>query len=107
MACMSAQKQLLIMRHAKSSWADRSMRDFDRPLNGRGKRAAPRMASWLEENGAVPELIISSAANRAQSTAKLLTENFQEEVRVEIVEEFYLASPIVYLEMLALSLIHI
>ncbi len=44
-------KQLIIVRHAKSSWADPGQRDFDRPLNGRGERNAPEMARRLEARG--------------------------------------------------------
>ena len=58
-------KQVLLMRHAKSSWADGGMTDFERPLNKRGKRVAPNMAKFLASQQAAPELIISSPAARA------------------------------------------
>ncbi len=57
------------IRHAKSSWSDMSLRDFDRPLNKRGKRDAPFMAQKLHEFGIQPDAIISSPANRAFTTA--------------------------------------
>lgn len=56
------------MRHAKSSWDDSSLRDFDRPLNSRGKRDAPRMGSYLSEIGVIPDMIVSSNAARAKGT---------------------------------------
>lgn len=59
------------MRHAKSSWDDSSLRDFDRPLNQRGNRDAPRMGRYLSELNLVPDQIVSSPAKRAQSTIKL------------------------------------
>ncbi|MBT1704178.1 SixA phosphatase family protein [Chryseosolibacter indicus] len=63
-------KTLYIVRHAKSSWADPEQNDFERPLNERGKRDAPRMGKRLKEKGIVPDIIVSSPAKRAKSTAK-------------------------------------
>lgn len=62
-------KQLLIIRHAKSSWSDSVIDDFDRPLNERGNSDAPRMAKFLSEKGIQVDAIISSTANRAFTTA--------------------------------------
>ena len=63
-------KQLYLVRHAKSSWDDPSLSDFDRPLNKRGKRDAPFMGSLLKKMGIKPDLIITSPAVRALMTAK-------------------------------------
>jgi phosphohistidine phosphatase len=63
-------KRLLILRHAKSSWADSSQQDWQRPLNPRGLRDAPRAGEWLRERAIVPDLIISSDAVRARTTAQ-------------------------------------
>ena len=64
-------KQLTLIRHAKSSWtASHSMRDIDRPLNHRGERDAPRMAMYLRQQGFRPDLILSSPAARAATTAE-------------------------------------
>lgn len=62
-------KTVYFIRHAKSSWSDMSLRDFDRPLNKRGKRDAPFMAAKLRAFGVKPDAIISSPANRAITTA--------------------------------------
>jgi phosphohistidine phosphatase len=62
-------KTLLLMRHAKSSWDDDGLPDHDRPLNTRGERAAPEMADVLLAEGVAPDLILSSTALRARSTA--------------------------------------
>lgn len=62
-------KTVYFIRHAKSSWSDMSLRDFDRPLNKRGKRDAPFMAQKLQELGVRPDAILSSTANRAFTTA--------------------------------------
>ena len=63
-------KRLLILRHAKSSWADSSQDDWERPLNDRGQRDAPRVGQWLRERAIVPDLILTSDAVRARTTAQ-------------------------------------
>lgn len=63
-------KSLYLIRHAKSSWADLEMKDFDRPLNDRGKKNAPFMGKWLAQENIHPDLIISSPAKRAITTAR-------------------------------------
>ena len=62
-------KTLYLIRHAKSYWGDRSLQDYARPLNNRGKRDAPFMGNILQDKGIVPDLIISSPAKRAKRTA--------------------------------------
>ncbi|MGQ9798603.1 MAG: SixA phosphatase family protein [Ignavibacterium sp.] len=62
-------RQLILIRHAKSSWSNPSLDDFDRPLNKRGKRDAPFMAKLLFEKKIHPQLIISSPAKRTKLTA--------------------------------------
>lgn len=61
------------MRHAKSSWDYPELRDFERPLNKRGKRDAPRMGSYLRDLGIQPARIYCSPAARTKATAHLLT----------------------------------
>lgn len=63
-------KQLVICRHAKSSWDDASLSDVERPLNKRGRRDAPEMGRWLAERGLLPDLILASHATRAWTTAE-------------------------------------
>jgi phosphohistidine phosphatase len=63
-------KTLYLVRHAKSSWADTALSDFDRPLNGRGKKDAPLMGEVLQQQHILPQLLLSSPAKRAFSTAK-------------------------------------
>lgn len=70
-------KTLYIVRHAKSSWSDPLADDFDRPLNERGKRDAPRMGKRLKEKGILPSLIISSPAKRARSTARRIAKELK------------------------------
>lgn len=64
---------LVLMRHAKSDWSHRNLPDHDRPLNGRGQRDAPRMAERLAGTGFHPDVILSSTAVRARTTAGALS----------------------------------
>lgn len=65
-------KRLLLIRHAKSSWKDPDAVDIERPLNKRGKRDAPLMGQVLRDLKIRPDLIISSPAKRALSTARII-----------------------------------
>ena len=67
-------KTLYVIRHAKSSWDDTGIADFERPLNDRGKRDAPRMGKRLKEKKVHPDLLLSSPAKRALSTCKRIAE---------------------------------
>ena len=65
-------KELILVRHAKSSWKDPTLRDHERPLNKRGKRDAPEMGERLGRHGYDPDLIVSSSAVRALDTARTI-----------------------------------
>lgn len=67
-------KKIYIIRHAKSSWKDLNLDDFERPLNKRGQKDAPFMAKTLKKKGVKPDLIISSPAVRAKTTAKIIAQ---------------------------------
>lgn len=67
-------KTLFINRHAKSSWKEEGLRDFDRPLNKRGLRDAPFMANVFASRERAVDAIVSSPANRAHTTAKYFAE---------------------------------
>jgi len=67
-------KKLYIIRHAKSSWKDTMLDDFDRPLNKRGKLNAPFMGDILKNKNISPDIIISSPALRAKKTAEIIAE---------------------------------
>ena len=66
-------KELLLLRHGKSDW-NSDTRDFNRPLNKRGKRNAQQIGEWIDEQKLVPDLIISSPAKRALTTAEIVCE---------------------------------
>ena len=87
-------RQLLVVRHAKSSWEDFSVPDFERPLNDRGKRDAPIMAQRVLDRNIIPDEIITSPAKRARKTAELFAKTLgfpKENILEEI--ELYEASP--------------
>lgn len=63
-------KTLYLIRHAKSSWDEPDLGDFERPLNKRGKKDAPNMAKRLKEKRITPDFMISSPATRAFDTCK-------------------------------------
>jgi phosphohistidine phosphatase len=86
-------KTLLLLRHAKSSWKDAGIRDHDRPLNGRGRRDAPRIGRLLAEHGLVPDLIISSTARRARKTAEKVAEASGYVGALDAAAALYLAAP--------------
>ncbi|MFC1467062.1 MAG: histidine phosphatase family protein [Candidatus Brachytrichaceae bacterium NZ_4S206] len=67
-------KKLILVRHAKSSWDDPTLPDHDRPLNDRGQRDAPKMGERLAKRGVLPDLILSSSAVRALTTAQIIAE---------------------------------
>lgn len=64
-------KRLILMRHAKSDWNHPRLSDHDRPLNKRGRRAAPAMGAWLMGQGYAPDLALVSSAERTQETFRL------------------------------------
>ena len=91
---------LIFMRHAKSSWDDPSLDDFDRPLNDRGREAAPQMANWYIQQGLVPDAVLCSASTRTRETLGLMLETWQNKAKqngaapeVAYEELLYHASP--------------
>lgn len=86
-------KYLLLMRHAKSSWADESLSDHDRPLNQRGKSDAPRMGRLLAEEELIPDRILSSTAMRAAATAEIAAQAAGYNGDIEYLGELYHADP--------------
>ncbi|MEM9671597.1 MAG: histidine phosphatase family protein [Cyclobacteriaceae bacterium] len=67
-------KTIYLIRHAKSSWKDASLADYDRPLNKRGKRDAPEMGQRLRKKAIKLDWMISSPAKRAKLTALAIAE---------------------------------
>jgi len=87
------QRELTLVRHAKSSWNDSGQSDFDRPLNNRGLKNAPEMGKRLSDNAYRVVNIISSPANRAISTAKIIAEEINFDIQnIVLNEHIYEAS---------------
>lgn len=86
-------KTLFLLRHAKSSWDDDSLADFDRPLNERGLNTAPFMGETIARRGFAPGLIVSSPANRAAQTAQLIKESAGLNSEIRYDDRIYEASP--------------
>ena len=92
-------KTLYLVRHGKSSWRHKELRDQERPLKKRGAEDADLMAKHLRNKGILPDLIISSPARRAFQTAIIFAENLKyPEDRIEVNRSVYSSS---YEELLA------
>lgn len=86
-------KVLYLLRHAKSSWSQSELSDFDRPLNDRGRTAAPRMAAYMKRHDLVPALVLCSSARRAAQTWDLMSAAFDSDITVKHQRSLYLAAP--------------
>lgn len=93
-------KTLLLMRHAKSSWKDTGLADYERPLKKRGKKDSARVAKHLAKKDLVPQLILCSSAKRARQTAKILMDECDYQVDIEYLDSFYMAEPGIFYETL-------
>ena len=85
-------RRLLLLRHAKSSWADPKQQDFDRPLNARGNAAAQTVASFFTVTNLQPDLVLCSAALRARATLAHLVPVFSRDTEILIERRLYMAS---------------
>ena len=94
-------RRLLLARHAKSSWGDPSLADHDRPLNRRGRRAAPLVAAALAARGFAPDTVYSSTSCRTHETWERMAPRFGGRPHVEFLSELYLAPPRAVLETIA------
>lgn len=94
-------KTIYILRHAKSSWAEKDISDFERPLNERGLSAAPFMGELISARALVPGVILSSPAKRAKDTATLLRKAGRFEVPIYFDDRIYEASPQNLLQVIA------
>lgn len=94
-------KTVLLIRHAKSDWDDPSRRDFDRGLNGRGRRDAPEMGRRLAARQIMPDAFVVSTARRARATAQLISGELGFPAdQIGFRDELYLASPEVMLDVI-------
>jgi phosphohistidine phosphatase len=86
-------KQILLLRHAKSSWDNPDLKDFDRPLAKRGLEDAPRMGKFIRKSKYKPGMIFSSPAQRAKETTELVSEGAKiDEDSISWNEDLYFGS---------------
>lgn len=91
-------KTLILMRHAKAGWADPGVDDHDRPLNLRGRSAAPLMARWLAARGERPDTVLCSPSRRTRETAALMRDELPWLPEPDLPAELYHAGPGTLLE---------
>ena len=95
-------KTVLLIRHAKSSWGDLNLPDFDRPLNSRGKADAPKMAKRIYEKEIIIDSFISSPAKRAKKTAEIFAEQYHiKKTEILFVPDLYHANDGIFYETIA------
>jgi hypothetical protein len=80
-------KTLFLIRHAKSSWDDTALPDKDRPLDDRGRRDAPKMGKRLAKRDVKPDLILSSPARRALTTAEVIAKKLDYKLKDIVVDD--------------------
>lgn len=86
---ISSMKVLYLLRHAKSSWADAELDDYDRPLAKRGRRATKRLARYMRRAGIRPALVLCSSARRTRQTLKLLKPALRGKPKLHIEDSLY------------------
>ena len=94
-------RQLILLRHAKSSWNQPDRSDHDRPLNARGRRQAPQVGAWLQEEDCLPDLVLCSSALRARETLAGVAGAVDWDAQVRIEPDLYGAEPEAVLELVA------
>ncbi|HEY0098306.1 MAG TPA: histidine phosphatase family protein [Pyrinomonadaceae bacterium] len=94
-------KTIHLLRHAKSSWKDPGQSDFERPLNGRGREAAPLVGQFMLQKKVRPNLILSSPAERARQTAALVIKAANLDAELRFDERIYEADAARLLEVVS------
>ncbi|SNQ50872.1 conserved hypothetical protein [Frankia canadensis] len=97
---MRPPRRLLLLRHAKSDWADGATPDVDRPLSAAGRRGCELVARHLSDAGLAPDLILCSAALRTRQTVEGIAGALPASVPVLVEDRLYLAEPQALLERL-------
>jgi len=84
-------KLVSLLRHAKSSRDDPSLDDFERPLNARGRKAAPEIGAAMTENRIEPDIVLCSSALRTRQTLDLITRRLGRPREPRILDALYMA----------------
>ncbi|WP_114009385.1 SixA phosphatase family protein [Cohaesibacter intestini] len=94
--------RLYLLRHAKSSWSDPSLHDFDRPLNKRGRKDAPKLARAMQERAYHPDRILCSSAQRTKETLAGIIPGLSGDVSLSLLDALYEGNAPDYLSLLRL-----
>lgn len=86
-------KTVYLFRHAKSDWADGGLKDHERPLSERGKKAAPEMAAYIKSKKYRPDIVLCSTARRTVETFDALKDALGDDLTVRFEDSIYLAEP--------------
>lgn len=100
MADLLPMKKVILLRHAKSSWDNPDLDDHDRPLNARGRSAAPVIAEWLGRKNHLPTLVLCSTSARTRETLSLMEQVRSVALETHFLSQLYHASPETMLETL-------
>lgn len=93
-------RRLILLRHAKSSWDDPTLDDHDRPLNRRGKAAAPLIGAWLADRGFAPDHVVCSSSARTRETWARLAPALPAAPEPQLEPRLYHADPETMLDLL-------
>jgi len=85
-------KTVFLLRHAKSAWDNPDLRDFDRTLSPRGRKAATAMGAYMKDEGLFPDLVISSPSARTRETLERLQEGLGKALKVNFLDSLYLGA---------------
>lgn len=85
-------KSLTLLRHAKAGWDDPHQRDFDRTLDARGRRAAPRVGMYLKAEGFRFDIVILSPSVRTRDTLTLIEDGYGQSFKSKLDDRVYMAS---------------
>ncbi|MGH9906510.1 MAG: SixA phosphatase family protein [Pyrinomonadaceae bacterium] len=94
-------KTIFLLRHAKSSWKDPSLADFDRPLNSRGRKAAELIGGFIRREKIIPDLVLSSPAVRARETIEIVMKSAKLPSELRYDQRIYEAGPLRLLEVIS------
>lgn len=88
---LATMRRLMLLRHAKSDWSAAGLRDHDRPLNTRGREAAPKMGAYMVRHALVPDLIVASTATRVSETLQHVVPAFTKQPKTITDKRLYQA----------------
>jgi len=86
-------KNLLLMRHGKSSWKNENLTDHERPLKKRGRKDSKLMAMEIENRDIIPDLILASTAQRTRETVEVIIDTLYHNIELIYSDELYMGGP--------------